>query len=568
MSKRMKISETLEKLNNIRMDCSDTDDENYETESEAEESEYDVSSTEDEISDTADNSESESELQNILNIRKRRYTQELSSAEEEDNTNAIAADGTCWEKMREGGGPGRLPIHSVFKDVSGPTGYAKRNIIRGKVSSAFSLIIDDRMLEHIRSCTELEAARVLGKKWILSKQKLKCFIGVLYGRGAYEAKNLSVSYLWNQKWGPSFFAKAMSRKDFSDILRFIRFDKKSERSQRLRSDKFALVSAVWDKFIENSQNSYKPGQNITIDEQLLPTKARCRFTQYMPNKPDKFGIKFWLACDVDTKYIANGFPYLGKDETRAQSQPLSEYVVLKLIEPFTMKGRNVTTDNFFTSAPLASKLLAKKTTLVGTIRGNKRELPNICKTKKDSMATFSTELYKSSGHVLSIYKSKPKKRVFVLSSKHKSVSIQKAKKLLPETVEFYNKTKFGVDIADQMAKKYSVKSGSRRWPLQVFFNILDLGGINAWILYKDTTGEKISRRKFLLQLAEELAFENDKPRAADAPTGSNTIVSTRKWCQIGNCNNNKTNIICEKCGKYVCGKCTKRKAVICRVCPS
>src|ERR1043165_8175473 len=32
-----------------------------------------------------------------------------------------------------------------------------------------------------------------------------------------------------------------------------------------------------------------------------------------------------------------------------------------------------------------------------------------------------------------------------------------------------------------MACKYTVKDGSRRWPVQVFYNILDLAGINAWI---------------------------------------------------------------------------------------
>lgn len=60
------------------------------------------------------------------------------------------------------------------------------------------------------------------------------------------------------------------------------------------------------------------------------------------------------------KYIVNGFPYLGKDEIRVTSQPLSEFVVLKLVESFTMKGRNITTDNFFTSVTLASKLTTKK----------------------------------------------------------------------------------------------------------------------------------------------------------------------------------------------------------------
>ncbi|XP_043506207.1 uncharacterized protein LOC122526717, partial [Polistes fuscatus] len=103
------------------------------------------------------------------------------------------------------------------------------------------------------------------------------------------------------------------------------------------------------------------------------------------------------------------------------------------------------------------------------------------------MTRFSSLLYKSNNITLTIYKSKPKKKVFILSSKHKCIKIGKSNKKLPETVEFYNKTKFGVDITDQMAKKYSVKSGSRRWPLQVFYNILDLAGINSWILYKETT---------------------------------------------------------------------------------
>lgn len=80
---------------------------------------------------------------------------------------------------------------------------------------------------------------------------------------------------------------------------------KNERSERLKTDKFALISKIWDKFIENSQACYKPGANLTIDEQLFPTKARCRFTQYMPNKPDKFGIKFWLASEVRSKYLVN-----------------------------------------------------------------------------------------------------------------------------------------------------------------------------------------------------------------------------------------------------------------------
>ena len=148
----------------------------------------------------------------------------------------------------------------------------------------------------------------------------------------------------------------MSRNRCREIMRFLRFDLCSTRSARLQTDKFALISDIWNRFVDNSISCYKPGENITIDEQLFPTKSRCRFTQYMPNKPDKFGIKFWLAVDVESKYILNAIPYLGKDKSRPFTQRLSDNVVMTLMEPFVGKGRNVTTDNFFTSFLLAKEL--------------------------------------------------------------------------------------------------------------------------------------------------------------------------------------------------------------------
>lgn len=93
----------------------------------------------------------------------------------------------------------------------------------------------------------------------------------------------------------------------------------------LQHDKFALTI----RFIQNSQNCY----NIIIDEHVFPTYTR--FTQHLPNKLDKF----WPAFDVHTKYIENGFPYLEKAETRLKSQTLSEFVVPKLIEPYTTNGK-------------------------------------------------------------------------------------------------------------------------------------------------------------------------------------------------------------------------------------
>ncbi|KAJ8869760.1 hypothetical protein PR048_028768 [Dryococelus australis] len=55
-----------------------------------------------------------------------------------------------------------------------------------------------------------------------------------------------------------------------------------------------------------------------------------------------------IAADVDSTYLVNGFRYLGKDD-QPRDQLLDTYIVLRLLEPYLQCGRNVTTDNFFTS---------------------------------------------------------------------------------------------------------------------------------------------------------------------------------------------------------------------------
>ena len=69
-------------------------------------------------------------------------------------------------------------------------------------------------------------------------------------------------------------------------------------------------------------------------------------------------------------------------------------------------------------------------------------------------------------------------------------------------MEFYSKTKCGVDVADQMTRQYLVKTGTRPWPVAVFCKILDMAGINPFVFYKKRTDEKVSRRDFQFKLAK------------------------------------------------------------------
>lgn len=77
---------------------------------------------------------------------------------------------------------------------------------------------------------------------------------------------------------------------------------------------------------------------------------------------------------------------------REPSVSFGELVTLKLVKPYTGHGRNITMENFFTSVSIATKFLAKTTTVVGTIRANRRVLPKIGKTDKGQYDTLFNKI--------------------------------------------------------------------------------------------------------------------------------------------------------------------------------
>jgi len=64
----------------------------------------------------------------------------------------------------------------------------------------------------------------------------------------------------------------------------------------------------------------------------------------------------------------------------------------------------------------------------------------------------------------------------------------------PNVVMFYNKTKVGVDVVDQMVRQHSTHCATRRWPVGVWNNILNIAALNAWIIYKKSTSSNISQK--------------------------------------------------------------------------
>ena len=188
----------------------------------------------------------------------------------------------------------------------------------------------------------------------------------------------------------------------------------------------------------------------------------------LPNvhsKPGRYGIKIWILADSSSSYCYNADIYTGKvGNSREIGQP--SRVVLELTDLITNSGRNIGGDNFFSSLHLVQSLRARQLTYLGTIRKNKPKLPlealpNSHRPVESSVFGFLPDC------TIVSYVPKRNKGVTLISSNHRSAEISNnAQK--PAMIIDYNHRKSGVDTLDQMARAYSCKRRTRRWPMSFF----------------------------------------------------------------------------------------------------
>ena len=190
------------------------------------------------------------------------------------------------------------------------------------------------------------------------------------------------------KQNPSYKA-AFGVNRFENIRRHLRFDDKRKRAEKLKQDKLAAFNYIWCLFIQNCKVQLSLGAYTTVDKPLVPFKGRYPFTQYMPNKPAKYGIKFFWLCDASLPYAFNAKIYVGRQSGSPSEKNLGHNVVVNLTAPLQGSGRNVSMDNFFTRVSGARTLLQRQLTVVGTMRKCKREIPVCLKAAKSRQTKTS-----------------------------------------------------------------------------------------------------------------------------------------------------------------------------------
>ena len=121
-------------------------------------------------------------------------------------------------------------------------------------------------------------------------------------------------------------------------------------------------------------------------------------------------------------------------------------------------------------------------------------------------------------------------------------------------------SKGGVDCADQMIETYSSKFATRRWPVVLFCNLLDIAALNAYVLIEklkvDGAGKE-KRRSFIKRLGKGLsrATEATLPSLVTARLLDDTEGPPKKRGRYHVCprqTDKKAMDVCKACHKNVC----------------
>ncbi|UYV65868.1 hypothetical protein LAZ67_3005763 [Cordylochernes scorpioides] len=186
-------------------------------------------------------------------------------------------------------------------------------------SDAFTKIIDNDMVQKIVDCTNAYISNI---KEHFSRERdaklttvteILALFGLLIMSGVKRAAHLTYKELWAVDGsGVEIVRAIMSQERFLFLLRCLRFDYITTRKERKKLDKLAPIREFVEAFVYNCKKLYTPGENNTIDEKLIPFRGSCGFRQYMPNKPAKYGLKFYTICDARTFYTFNFEIYCGK----------------------------------------------------------------------------------------------------------------------------------------------------------------------------------------------------------------------------------------------------------------
>nr|XP_029709669.1 piggyBac transposable element-derived protein 3-like [Aedes albopictus] len=365
----------------------------------------------------------------------------------------------------------------------------------------FRSLFDDEIIENITKQTNLYSVEKLGESIEVSKNEIEQFLGMLLLMGIHKVPNYRMNWGTATRYAP--IADVMTRNRFEQIKRMLHFADNSRMKQRNEPgyDKLfkvrPFVTAIRQNFLR-----IEPLPEQSIDEIMIPSKARSPLRQYNKNKPHRFGINVKGRAGKDG--ILHDFDiYTGKSgEQPSGDWGISGDVVLKLVATLPEhKQVRIFGDNWFSSYSLAMELKNRGFQYTGTIRPGRISNANFI-ADKELMAKGrgSYDAYISSDNII-IVTWIDNKAIHLISTyngvmpldivnrwstaQKKFISVDR-----PMIVRDYNQNMGGIDLNDFLVALYRTSIGTKKYYMRIFMHFLDAAIVNGWLLYRRHTEQR------------------------------------------------------------------------------
>uniref|UniRef100_A0A087X5I5 Zgc:162611 n=1 Tax=Poecilia formosa TaxID=48698 RepID=A0A087X5I5_POEFO len=365
--------------------------------------------------------------------------------------------------------------------------------------------------------------------------------------------------------------KVMSRDRFRTIFWNIHLSDPEEDEQNDKTkgtpghDKLFRIRPLYDDILCACKAYFHPRRELSVDERMVGTKAKTGITQYLKDKPTKWGVKIFVLAESASGYTIAFNIYTGKTQTQSV-HGLAYDVVKDLVQTsFLGTGYHIYMDNFYSSPKLFMDLARMKFGACGTYRENRKGCPRgrgnaLTKKSKRGSVRWIRE------GPLVFVKWMDTREVSVCSTIHPAFSGETVDRRVkaadgswsvrkipcPTPIVAYNKNMGGVDLSDQLIQYYSTKRKTSRWYRTLLLHFLDIATTNAFILHREISSTKqeqaMTHKDFMVELMCQLCGMSKEGisqsrRADHVPVAISTVTDS---AQKGS----KGRLKCRHCLQY------------------
>ncbi|POM67707.1 Hypothetical protein PHPALM_16241, partial [Phytophthora palmivora] len=327
------------------------------------------------------------------------------------------------------------------------------------------------------------------------------------------------------------FSRYMKRERFETIMEFLHFNDST--SPAVKVDRAWKIRPILQTVEKTFRRGYRLGRVVSLDEGMIPNRSKLNPVRvFMPNKPSKYGTKFYMTCCADTAYCVRLEIYCRADKDKKSSKKKDGELadgpkavvrnVTKALNGQPAK-RLIVTDRFYSSVALSLRLLELGYYHVGTTRTDRlgwcAAIQFSQKKRPKSMARGTYRIAQALHHpalvALSWMDSQPVNMLATGCSTHPSTVLRTEKNgprstvPCPELVVDYGKGMGGVDVHDQLRlQRYSIQKcvAFRKYYKQLFLGVVDMAVVNGFIIHniiQKRKGLPTTHAKYLRRLHTE-----------------------------------------------------------------